>query len=144
MNPQLTPELIHQADSYLDRDDFHQTAVALGEQLFAVFGSDRKGQVSSQLRNLQQMVISATRFADIEDFVKNQMGRNAGAYREWRQVGNDILRQLGELREAADRFTPAPGQALLLRLYLARGWVRAVVGAYLYAKAQKEMEQSYA
>ena len=32
----------------------------------------------------------------------------------------------------------------LLRLHLARGWVRAVVGAYLYAKAQKEMEHSHA
>jgi hypothetical protein len=85
-------------------------------------------------------VVSATRFADIEDFVKNQMGRNAGPYREWRQVGDTILQQLRELRKAADQFTPDPGQRLLLRLHLARGWVRAVVGAYLYAKAHKEME----
>ncbi len=142
MNPLLTPELIHQADSFLDREDVHHKAVQLGQQLFETFGSKEKGkgQVSSQIRNLQQTVVSATRFADIEDFVKNQMGRNAGPYREWRQVGDTILQQLRELRKAADQFTPDPGQRLLLRLHLARGWVRAVVGAYLYAKAHKEME----
>jgi hypothetical protein len=96
------------------------------------------------VRNLQHVAVSATRFADIEDFVKNQMGRKAGAYREWRRVGDDILRQLGELRKAADGFVTDDGQRLLLRLHLVRGWARAVVGAYLYAKAQKEMEQSHA
>jgi len=143
MSALLTPELVQKADCFLDGDQQHQTAENLGKRLFDTFGADKEGRISTQVRNLQQMAVSATRFADIEDFVKNQMGRKAGAYREWRRVGDEILRQLGELRKAADGFASDEGQRLLLRLHLARGWVRAVVGAYLYAKAQKEMEQSH-
>ena len=43
-----------------------------------------------------------------------------------------------------DSRTQAEHLRLLLRLHLARGWVRGVVGAYLYAKAQKEMQESHA
>jgi hypothetical protein len=143
MSAVLTPELLQAADSFLDTDEQHQTASQLGERLFEVFRAE-EGRISTQVRNLQQMAMSATRFADVEDFVKNQMGRNAGAYQEWRKVGDDILGQLGELRKAADGFVTDDGQRLLLRLHLVRGWVRAVVGAYLYTKAQKEMEQSHA
>jgi hypothetical protein len=144
MSAGLTPELVNEADSFLDSDKLQQAANQLGERLFDTFGADKEGRISSQVRNLQQMATSATRFADVEDFVKNQMGRKAGAYREWRGVGDDILRQLGELRRVADGFVTDDSLRLLLRLHLVRGWVRAVVGAYLYAKAQKEMEDSHA
>lgn len=144
MNPQLTPELIQQADSFLDTDRQHQAAIRLGERMYDVFMEQNKKRGMTQIRNLQQIVVSATRFADIEDFVKNQMGRNAGAYLQWRQVGDEVLRQLEALRQAAYGMTKDEGQCLLLRLYLARGWVRAVIGAFLYRKAQKEMEPSHA
>ena len=144
MNAQLTPELIQQADSFLDKDQQHQAAIRLGERMYDTFGSDKDGRVSSQIRNLQQIAVSTTRFADIEDFVKNQMGRNTGAYQQWRQVGDEVLKQLDALRQEANRMTKDEGQCLLLRLYLARGWVRAVVGAFLYRKAQKEMVPSHA
>src|SRR5262249_22494201 len=121
----------------------HKAAAELGEFFYREFGAP-EGRISSQVRNLQQMAVSATRFADIEDFVKNQMGRKAGAYKEWRQVGDETLRQLGELRKAADGFATGEHERLLLRLRLARGWVRGVVGAYLYAKAQEEMKRSHA
>lgn len=144
MNPQLTPELIQKADSFLDTDRQHQAAIRLGERMYAVFTQQSKERGMAQIRNLQQIAVSATRFADIEDFVKNQMGRNAGAYKEWRQVGDEVLKQLEALRRAANDMTQDEGQRLLLRLHLARGWVRAVVGAYLYVKAQREMEPSHA
>lgn len=144
MNPQLTPELLQQADSFLDTDQQHQAATQLGQQMYETFRSDMEGRVSSQIRNLQQIVVSATRFVDIEDFIKNQMGRNAGAYKEWRRIGNQVLKQLEALRRKANDWTNDEGQRLLLRLHLARGWIRAVIGAYLYAKAQDEMESSHA
>lgn len=144
MSAILTPELLQAANTFLDTDQQHQAAERLGRRLFETFGVDKEGRVSSQVRNLQQISVSATRFADIEDFVKNQMGRKAGAYQEWRKVGNKILKQLGELREQAKRSANDEGQRLLLRLHLARGWVRSVVGAYLYAKAQEELESSHA
>jgi hypothetical protein len=144
MSAVLTPELLQAADSFLDTDEQHEAARQLGRRLFETFGADKEGRVSTQVRNLQQMAVSATRFADVEDFVKNQMGKKTGPSREWRAVGDEILKQLEKLRAEANQLTADEGQRLLLRLHLARGWVRAVVGAYLYAKAQKEMEQSHA
>ncbi len=139
MSLALTPDLIHQADAFSEQQQ-RSAAQRLGRRLFEVFQSDKQGRVSTQVRNLQQMVISATRLADIEDFVKQQMGRGKGPCKEWRQVGDEVLEQLQGLREAANRLASHEGQRLALRLHLARTWIRDVVGAYLYAKAQKEME----
>jgi hypothetical protein len=144
MSAVLTSELVRQADCFLDQETQHHAAAELGEFFYREFGTDREGRISSQVRNLQQMAVSATRLADVEDFVKNQMGRKTGAYKQWRQVGNETLRQLGQLRQAADRLTTDENQRLLLRLHFARGWVRAVLGSYLYAKALKEMQESHA
>lgn len=148
MNAILSAELVQQADSFLDMDEQHKAFEQLGQKLFHAFGTDKEGRISTQVRNLQQMAVSATRFADIEDFVKNQMGKekkdNANRPGPWHRIGDDILDQLTKLREQANRMTTDEGQRLLLRLHLARGWVRAVVGAYLYAKAQKEMEPGHA
>jgi hypothetical protein len=144
MSAIVPPDLIVQADSFLDSEKHHKDASELGKFLHREFDADREGRISSQVRNLQQMAVSATRLADVEDFVKTQMGRKAGAYKQWRRVGDETLRQLGILRQAADGFTADEGQRLLLRLHLVRGWVRAVVGAYLYEKAEKEMQESHA
>lgn len=129
--------LLQQADAFLDEEAQRQQARRLGERLWKVF-PPAKERVSTQIRNLQQIVVSATRFSDIEDFVKNQMGRERTG-REWREVGEEVLQQLQNLRQQAARWTTDPHQQLTLRLHLARGWVRAVVGAYLYAKAHQEM-----
>jgi hypothetical protein len=148
MSAVLTPELLQAADSFLDTDEQHEAARQLGWRLFETFGADKEGRVSTQVRNLQQMAVSATRFADVEDFVKNHMGKEKLDKQKkpgpWRQTGDNILEQLKKLRAQANQLTSDEGQRLLLRLHLARGWVRAVVSAYLYAKAQKEMEQSHA
>src|SRR5262245_6685364 len=101
MSAEMT-QLLQKADSFLDREEQHKAAAELGEFFYREFGADPEGRISSQVRNLQQMAVSATRFADIEDFVKNQMGRKTGAYKEWRRVGDEALRQLGDLRQAAE------------------------------------------
>jgi hypothetical protein len=137
----LNVDQVSKADQYLD-GEIHNRFISLGKKFFEVFKADEKsGRISTQVRNLQQVVVSATRFADIEDFVKNQMGKKSSASEDWKKVGEEVLRQLNELRTwaAGQAFSDA-GQELLLRLHLARGWVRAVVAAYLYAKALKEKD----
>jgi hypothetical protein len=146
MSAVLTMELLQKADCFLDTDTQHQAAGELGKKLFEAFGSD-KGRISTQARNLQQMAVSATRLADIEDFVKNQMGKEKpqpGQPRKWRRVGEAVLKQLATLRAQAATLANDEDERLLLRLHLARGWARAVIGAYLYAKACKEMEGNHA
>ena len=64
----------------------------LGERFFEVFDYDRRSNhISTQIRNLQQITCSATRFADIEDFVKNQMGKKMGKEAKWRELGDKVL-----------------------------------------------------
>jgi hypothetical protein len=135
------PVLAARADLYLD--EHHGEFVRVGERLFEAFApvGDR---ISSQVRSLQQVATSATRFADVEDFVKNQMGRGRATSGAWKIVGDEVLAQLNTLRDA-----PAcrPGEAvtpedqLRFRLRLVRGWVRAVVSHYLYRVATTGQEQ---
>jgi hypothetical protein len=136
-------ELRQRADEFLDSDAQQKAMRELGRELFEVFGSDEKGRVSTQIRNLQQMAVSAARLADVEDFVKNQMGKEkiddqGGG--KWHRVGGRILDHLKTLRDQAARLANDETPRLHIRLHLVRGWIRAVVGAYMYAKACSELK----
>jgi hypothetical protein len=139
MSGPLAPDTIRKADDFLDDEKQLKRFHTLGEELFAVFGAERDDRVSSQVRNLQQIAMSARRLADIEDFIKNQMGKNTAASRSWRKVGDTLLEQLDRLRQKSEELGTEEGERLQVRLHLARVWVRAIVGAYLYARAQREM-----
>ena len=56
--------------------------------------------------------------------------------------GNDVLRQLSELRCHSGELDGDPARQMALRLRLARGWVRAVVGGYLYRLALEQMRET--
>jgi hypothetical protein len=137
-------QLRQRADEFLD-SDAQQTAMRkLGQELFDVFGSDEKGRVSTQVRNLQQMAVSAARFADVEDFVKNQMGKekaDSSGNLKWHKIGDQILKALQRLRDEAGKIAADDAQRLQVRLHLVRGWIRAVVGSYMYAKACSELKR---
>ena len=130
----LNADLIGKVDCYVDEN--HEKFSSLGAKFFEIFGSD-KGKISSQVRNLQQIACSAIRFADIEDFVKNQMGKGD---KKWMALGNDVLKQLARLRKLSQDLTGDEYDRMALRLRLARGWVQAVVGEYLYRLALQRME----
>ena len=132
----LNTNLIQKADCWIDEN--HEKLTPLGEKLFIQFGSE-KGNVSTQVRNLQQLACSATRFADVEDFVKNQMGKGN---QEWKAAGPGVLQQLSRLRDASNEFTGDEADRMALRLRLVRGWVRAVVGEYLYRLALDQMDHN--
>ena len=129
--PALNTDLISKADRYVD--EHHKDFVALGRRFFDDFGSERG---RTQVRNLQQIACSTTRFADVEDFVKNQIGKGNG---KWKGVGPEVLDQLSTLRNRSDELDGDPTNRMALRLRLARGWARAVVSEYLYRLAMKEM-----
>ncbi len=138
----LSSELTQSADRYID--EHHETFSKLGERFFEVFSyDDRNNRISTQIRNLQQIACSATRFADIEDFVKNQMGKERTDERtppKWKAVGGKMLKQLKALRDDSQLFDGDPANQLAIRLRLARGWARAVVSEYLYRVALDQME----
>jgi len=126
-------------DEYIDEN--HESFAELGRDLFNVFGFDTdKDRISTQIRNLQQVASSAARFADIEDFVKNQMGKTGN--KDWKKVGDRVLGDLQKLRTDSSAVAEETENAMAVRLRLARGWVRAVVSEYLYQVAKKQMENA--
>ena len=134
----LNTNLIQEVDRYIDEN--HKTFSELGDRFFEVFSYDKRNdRISSQIRNLQQITCSATRFADIEDFVKNQMGKEGNKEPKWKKVGDSTLKKLKELRDKSQELDPNPANQMVLRLRLARGWVRAVVSEYLYQVARDQM-----
>ena len=146
MSRVLSRELSGKVDDYLDNQERQQAFAELGRSLYQVFGIERSGRkrlISAQLRNLQQVVMSAERFSDIEIFIKSQMGKGNVTADKWMQVGQTALDQLGALREQGlPAVAAAPsdeGTARKICLALARGWVGAVAGEYLYAKACEEL-----
>lgn len=138
----MSNELIQKANSYIDEQ--RETFSRLGQRFFDEFGYDTKtNRVKTQIRNLQQITCSATRFADIEDFVKNQMGKEKmGKQAPWKALGQEVLKQLAQLRAQSEKFDTDPVNQMDLRLRLARGWVRAVVGEYLYRVALDQMGET--
>lgn len=140
----LSNELIEKVDRYIDEN--HETFSELGRCFFTVFGYDKgDNRISTQIRNLQQITCSATRFADIEDFVKNQMGKEKTDERtppKWRALGDDVLKALKELRDISQKLDTDSTNQMALRLRLARGWVRAVASEYLYQVARNQMEET--
>ena len=133
----LNNDLIQETDRYIDEN--HEAFSELGKRFFEVFDDDKgNNRISTQIRNLQQITCSATRFADIEDFVKNQMGKEQNE-RKWKRLGGDILKQLRQLRSESQKLDTDPANQMALRLRLARGWVRAVVSEYLYQVACAQM-----
>ena len=137
----LSNELIQESDRYIDEN--HEAFSELGRCFFGTFDYDpRRQSLSTQVRNLQQITCSATRFADIEDFVKNQMGKERVDDQNgprWMALGGDVLQQLNQLRAKSQELDADPHNQMALRLRLARGWVRAVVSAYLYEVALDQM-----
>ena len=136
----LNSELIQAANCYIDEN--HTDFSELGRRFFDVFSYNKSNDnISAQVRNLQQITCSATRFADIEDFVKNQMGKENKDDKNprWRALGDEILQKLNQLREKSLELDEDSANQMALRLRLARGWVRAVVGEYLYQVALDQM-----
>lgn len=134
----LDTNLIQKVDLYIDEN--HKTFSELGDRFFDVFGYDKgNDRINTQIRNLQQITCSATRFADIEDFVKNQMGKEETKDPKWKKVGDSTLKKLKDLRDKSQEFDSDPANQMALRLRLARGWVRAVVSQYLYRVACDQM-----
>ncbi len=132
----LDPKMTRAVDQYIDEQ--HERFSDLGKLLFDTFGFDEKNnRIATQVRNLQQVASSAVRFADIEDFVKNQMGKKGN--KDWQRIGDHVLKVLEKLRNQSTEMTDNPAEAMAVRLRLARGWVRAVVSEYLYQVAQKQM-----
>lgn len=134
----LSQEQFKAVDAYID--NHHEDFSELGDVCFQAFGYDKaNNRISSQVRKLQQLAMSASRLADIEDFIKNQMGKDDSTQSQWWVLGPKALQQLRTLRSESQGLSAVPTEQLAIRLRLARGCVRALVSAYLYRVALAQM-----
>lgn len=131
-NPIVLRAVNHYLDEHLEQH----------EKVGEIF--KRKKFPTSQVRNLQHIVFTATRFTAITNFVKNQIGKDSDkkywASREnGAMVGEIVLEALDTLRKQAEKiaveFNDSPYN---VALHLTRGWVEQVVTHYLFLKARGE------
>jgi len=131
------PQVLQAVDQYLDENiDQHEK---IGE-LFA-----HKMFSTSQVRNLQQIVITANRYTAIINFVKNQIGKSSKR-KSWaslvgdKMIGEVVLDSLEMLMKQAQKIAEEFGESpYTVALQLARGWVEQVVSHYLYCKTRREV-----
>lgn len=135
-------------------DDYYEDAKPLGEIAREAFGRQNKAQMS----NLENIANSATRVADILDFIKRQTGRSKPGIRWLRQdFGRQLLEYLdGKLRKQAEELVGDVAAALKdpqiqtgdqqhVHILLCREFIRHLAAHYLYRLnlADRNSEESH-
>ncbi len=121
----LAPEMTRKIDLFLE--EIYEDSVSMGKKM--------TGLQTSQIRGLENVVISASRFSEIVNFVKNQAGKSSAKTDKitWLDFAAEMLRQLEVLQKKAhDIGGGDPETVLEIKLNLARGWAKQVVSHYLY------------
>jgi len=139
----IKPQISKAIDLFLEQ--YYEQSEMAGNHLFGCFpGTGGKNQV----RNLQNAAYTATRFSSIQNFIKNQMGKDTKKNPTWTKkltegasMGDFLLKQLEKLAQESIKLAkidltedPLTG-SLEIRLCLARGWAQQVASHYLYLVA---------
>lgn len=89
----------------------------------------------SQMRGFETLINATTRFSEIQNFIKNQAGKESEKEPKWRTVASLMLEQLDALETEAHKIAGSdPQQILDVKLRLARGWAKQVVCHYMYKR----------
>ena len=128
LGPVLAHETLKQIDLYLE--EFYPESVDAGNAMaIADLGN-------AQIRGLETLITSASRFSQIVNYIKNQIGKEKRG--RWLQIGPLLLGQLEQLEKEADEMgREDPSTKLEIKMKLARGWAKQVVTHYLYSMSLK-------
>jgi hypothetical protein len=98
----------------------------------------KSGMKKTQVRGLENLIVSTPRFSEIINYIKNQVGKGRD---EWQSAGPVLIRQLDHIeRKAGDIAGNDPAGRMAVKLCLAKGWARQVVAHYLYEQNMKEAQ----
>lgn len=131
---EITPEILKEIDKFLE--SYYEVGKETGNKLYQTFGDEKK---KTQVRNLENIIYSTTRFSEIKNFIKNQMGKSKKG-EGWlklidrnKALGEYLLERLDELERKASEIGGG-GDALMLetKLRLARGWIRQSASHYTF------------
>lgn len=128
-SPELSRKTLNEIDLFLE--DFYPKSRDAGIQLAEC------GMKNNQVRGLENIIVSTTRFSEILNYVKNQAGKEKND-NQWRTVAPTILAQFDELEEKAFQMADEnASERLQIKLQLVKGWARQMVAHYLYEKLSK-------
>lgn len=116
----LGRDTLRKIDQRVDSDEFLHLARNVADKA--------NGLNDTQIRNLQNVVNSTTRFSEIMNYVKAQTGR----HKEWEHLGPEIVKSLDKIDEYAGKIVGAEQDRGEVRLKLSRLWVKIVVAEFLY------------
>lgn len=116
-------------------EEFYPRSMEMAEKLLGIFPPGKKRQV----KNLENLIYSTTRFTEVKNFVKNQMGKDEKG-KDWRcpvggtgKMGDLILGELERIEGKAKELAQGcPDEIFEVKMRLLRGWVRQVVAHYDY------------
>lgn len=121
----LTSKILKDIDLALE--DYYIKAIEAGEAM-------AEHDFKTQVRGLENLIVSTTRFSEVLNYIKNQFGKETND-RKWLTVGPVLLGQLEELETKAKEIAPDdPAVCLEVKLRLLRGWARQVVAHYFYQR----------
>jgi hypothetical protein len=125
----LTPETLRAIDLHLEALYESKTTINIGQKMADV---ELK---SSQIRNLENLVMSTKRFSEIINFIKNQTGKDKKG--KWPLIADTLLHQLEALEDKAREIgKDNPGITFEVKKHLARGWVKQIVAHYFFADSK--------
>uniref|UniRef100_A0A7C4ML03 Uncharacterized protein n=1 Tax=Desulfatirhabdium butyrativorans TaxID=340467 RepID=A0A7C4ML03_9BACT len=88
----------------------------------------------TQVRSLENIVVSTRRFSEILNFIKNQAGKEKKD-NKWGKAADLLLEQLDQIEQKAKSLAEGePAKALEIKMHASQGWIRQVVAHYLYEK----------
>ena len=130
----LTPETLRAIDLHLEALYESKTTINIGQKMADV---ELK---SSQIRNLENLVMSTKRFSEIINFIKNQTGKDKKG--KWPLIADTLLHQLEALEDKAREIgKDNPGITFEVKKHLARGWVKQIVAHYFFADSKKKKDK---
>ena len=124
--PSLDLKLLKDIDLYME--EFYPQAKEAGEKMAEV------KLAKAQIRNLETIITSVTRFSEVINYIKNQAGKDKSRKdKTWILIAPLLLGQLEQLEKKASQMANNNPEILLdIKMRLARVWAKQVVAQYLY------------
>ncbi len=124
----LTPEILMEIDLILE--EFYPKSVSAGKALAEV------KLRNAQIRGLETLITSTSRFSEVINYIKNQAGKDKRG--QWSKTGPLLLEQLEFIEVEAGKLGQGdPAMILAIKMKLARGWAKQVTTHYLFQSAQQ-------
>ncbi|MDA3898203.1 MAG: hypothetical protein PF482_18870 [Desulfobacteraceae bacterium] len=123
------PEILRSIDLFLE--DFYDQAIKTGKKMA------ESGLKKTQLRGLETIITSASRFSEIINYIKSQAGKDTKG--QWPETARLMLEQLDLIeKKAIEIGDNNTAKTFEIKLKMARGWAKQVVANYLYSMLETE------